>query len=78
MSYSKYFKITTARFANVAFSLTDPRKVSKVVQSEYGFHIIQLIDKRGDKVKVRHILPFCKQNLIMHKTDGKNRRFSSF
>lgn len=43
-------------FANVAFSLTDPRKVSKVVQSEYGFHIIQLIDKRGDKVKVRHIL----------------------
>ena len=36
--------------------LTDPKKVSKVVESEYGFHIIQLIDKRGDKVKVRHIL----------------------
>ncbi len=43
-------------FANVAFSLTDPSKVSKVVQSEFGFHIIQLIDKLGDKVKVRHIL----------------------
>ncbi len=43
-------------FANVAFSLTDPRKVSKVVQSEFGFHIIQLIDKLGDRVKVRHIL----------------------
>lgn len=43
-------------FANVAFSLTDPNKVSKVVQSEFGYHIIQLIDKRGDKVKVRHIL----------------------
>lgn len=43
-------------FANVAFSLTDPKKVSKVVESEYGFHIIQLIDKRGDKIKVRHIL----------------------
>lgn len=43
-------------FANVAFSLTDPKKISKVVESEYGFHIIQLIDKRGDKVKVRHIL----------------------
>lgn len=42
--------------ANVAFSLTDPKKVSKVVQSEYGFHIVQLIDKRGDKVKIRHIL----------------------
>lgn len=43
-------------FATVAFNLTDPSKVSKVVESEFGFHIIQLIDKRGDKIKVRHIL----------------------
>ena len=43
-------------FANVAFGLTDPKKISKIVESEFGFHIIQLIDKRGDKIKVRHIL----------------------
>ncbi|MBR6286777.1 MAG: peptidylprolyl isomerase [Bacteroidaceae bacterium] len=43
-------------FANVAFNLTDPKTVSKIVESEYGFHIIQLIDKRGDRVNVRHIL----------------------
>lgn len=43
-------------FANVAFNLTDPKKISKIVETEYGFHIIQLIDKRGDKVKCRHIL----------------------
>ena len=43
-------------FANVAFNLTDPKKVSKIVESEFGFHIIQLIDKRGDKVNCRHIL----------------------
>ncbi len=43
-------------FANVAFSMTEPNKISKVVQSEYGYHIIQFIDKRGDKIKVRHIL----------------------
>jgi len=43
-------------FAAVAFNLTDPKVISKVVESEFGFHIIQLIDKRGDKVKVRHIL----------------------
>ena len=43
-------------FATVAFNLTDPKKISKVVESEFGFHIIQLVDKRGDKVKVRHIL----------------------
>ena len=43
-------------FATVAFSLTDPKKVSKIVESEFGYHIIQLVDKRGDKIKVRHIL----------------------
>jgi peptidyl-prolyl cis-trans isomerase SurA len=43
-------------FAAVAFNLTDPRKVSKIVETEFGYHIIQLIDKRGDKVNCRHIL----------------------
>ncbi len=43
-------------FANVAFSLNDPKKVSKIVRTEYGYHIIQLIDKKGDKINVRHIL----------------------
>lgn len=47
-------------FANVAFNLTDPKKISKIVESEFGFHIIQLIDKRGDKVNVRHILKIPK------------------
>lgn len=43
-------------FSQVAFSLTDPGKVSKIVETEYGFHIIQLIEKRGEKINVRHIL----------------------
>ena len=43
-------------FANVAFNLTDPKKISKIVETDFGYHIIQLIDKRGDKIKVRHIL----------------------
>lgn len=43
-------------FANVAFSLSDPKKVSNVVESEYGFHIIQLIERRGDMANFRHIL----------------------
>ncbi len=43
-------------FASVAFNLTDPKKISKIVESEFGYHIIQLIDRRGDKVKCRHIL----------------------
>ena len=43
-------------FAAAAFNLTDPTKVSNVVESEYGFHIIQLIERRGDRINTRHIL----------------------
>jgi len=43
-------------FAAVAFNLSDPKKVSKIVETEYGFHIIQLIEKRGDRINCRHIL----------------------
>lgn len=73
-------------FANVAFNLTDPKKVSKIVKSEYGYHIIQLIDKRGDKVNVRHILLkpkvadkdllACINRLDSVATDIRNKKFS--
>lgn len=43
-------------FANVAFNLNDPNKVSRIVETEYGYHIIQLIEKRGDQANFRHIL----------------------
>ena len=43
-------------FSNVAFSLNDPKKVSKIVRTEFGYHIIQLIDKKADKANFRHIL----------------------
>ncbi len=43
-------------FAAVAFNLNDPKKVSKIVETEYGYHIIQLIEKRGDRINCRHIL----------------------
>lgn len=43
-------------FASAAFALTDPTKVSNIVESEFGFHIIQLIERRGERVNTRHIL----------------------
>ena len=43
-------------YAAVAFNLNDTKKVSKIVETEYGFHIIQLIEKRGDRINTRHIL----------------------
>lgn len=43
-------------YAAAAFNLNDPKKVSKIVESQYGYHIIQLIEKRGDRINTRHIL----------------------
>ena len=43
-------------YANVAFNLNDPKKVSKIVETEFGYHIIKLIEKRGDRINTRHIL----------------------
>ena len=45
-----------SEFADVAFNLNDPKRVSRIVQTEYGFHIIQLIEKKGDRINCRHIL----------------------
>ncbi|MDY4174219.1 MAG: peptidylprolyl isomerase [Bacteroidales bacterium] len=43
-------------FSAVAFNLKEKGKVSKIVETEFGFHIIQLIDRKGDKINCRHIL----------------------
>ncbi|MBQ8101268.1 MAG: peptidylprolyl isomerase [Paludibacteraceae bacterium] len=43
-------------FAEAAFNLSDPKKVSRIVETEYGYHIIQLIEKRGERINCRHIL----------------------
>ncbi len=43
-------------FANMAFSLYDNTKVSRIVKTEFGYHIIQLIERKNDQVNCRHIL----------------------
>ena len=43
-------------FEAAAFALKKPNEVSDVIESSYGFHIIQLIERRGDRINVRHIL----------------------
>jgi len=43
-------------FASVAFNLQDKKKVSKIVETEFGYHIIQLIDRKGERINCRHIL----------------------
>lgn len=43
-------------FANVAFGLQDTEKVSRIVRTAKGYHILQLIEKRDDQINVRHIM----------------------
>ncbi len=58
-------------FANVAFNLQEKNKVSKIVETEFGFHIIQLIDRKGERINVRHIL--LKPKVAeKDRTDAKN------
>lgn len=42
-------------FEAMAFKLK-PDSVSKVIKSKYGYHILKLIDRKGERINVRHIL----------------------
>ena len=56
-SQSTFLDIDTRdEYATAAFNLNDTKKVSNIVETDDGFHIIQLIEKRGDRINTRHIL----------------------
>lgn len=42
-------------FEGAAFRL-QPNEISEVTETQFGFHIIQALEKRGNRIKVRHIL----------------------
>ncbi len=54
-------------FSAAAFNLQEKGKVSKIVETEFGYHIIQLIDRKGDRINVRHIL-------MKPKIDSESRK----
>ncbi len=62
-------------YATVAFNLQDTKKVSKIVESEFGYHIIQLIEKRSDRVNTRHIL--LKPHIPQEALTAANARLDS-
>lgn len=62
-------------FANVAFGLRDPKKVSRIVQTKRGYHIMQLIDRRDDLINVRHIM--LRPNVDFEELDKATARLDS-
>ena len=58
-------------FEAAAFGLKKPNEVSGIIESTYGFHIIQLIERRGDRINVRHILIRPKTTSFDLTTAGK-------
>ncbi len=52
-------------FATAAFEL-EKNEISEIVESEFGFHIIKLIERKGNRINVRHILMIPKTS-----TDNK-------
>ena len=63
-----------SEFSTVAFNMTDPDKISKIVETEYGYHIIQFMERLGDRVRVRHILrrpniPMSSVNACLERLD---------
>ena len=59
------------RFETVAFTL-DEKEISDPVETEFGYHLIQTIQKEGNKIKVRHIL------IIPEKTEDDNKYYFNF
>ena len=62
-------------FANVAFTLNDPSKVSNIVETEFGYHIIQLVERRGDQGNFRHII--LKPKVPQEELDKATARLDS-
>lgn len=64
----------TKPYADAAWSL-NKNTVSRVIESEFGFHIIQLIDRRGEMVNTRHIL--IKPKVTVDQTIRASARLDS-
>ncbi len=58
-------------FADIVFGLSDDKRVSPIVKTEDGYHIVQLIEKRGDMVNFRHILmrPLANEEALIQATE---------
>jgi peptidyl-prolyl cis-trans isomerase SurA len=48
--------VMAPEFEAAAFALKSKGEISPIVETQFGYHIIQMIERRGDFVNVRHIL----------------------
>ena len=65
-------------YAAAAFNLKGD-KISNVIKSEFGYHIIQVIDRKGEQIKTRHILMIPKPSVkSMEKALGQIDSIADF
>ena len=59
----KYRNELVPEFSAAGFGLKG-KDVSPVIESQYGFHIIQMIDRKGEQANMRHILMMPKVSSV--------------
>ena len=64
-------RVLVKNFETVAFTL-DSNLISEPIETEFGFHLIETLDKKGEKINVRHIL------IAPEITKNDNKRAYSF
>lgn len=65
-------------YAAAAFNLKGD-KISNVVKSDFGYHIIQVIDRKGEQIKTRHIIMMPKVTPeAMEKAFGQSDSIADF
>jgi peptidyl-prolyl cis-trans isomerase SurA len=70
-SFNTAEKTVDDTFKNTAIKLKTPGEVSGVIKSQFGYHIIQLVEKKGTEITVRHILkvPLVTEDEFKKATD---------
>ena len=61
-----------SEFAEAAFELEEEGEISDIIKTEFGYHIIQFIERKGERINIKHILKIPKP-LTSEKIKAKSK-----